>query len=249
MSVLTRTKPAADAAHPGRSGRPPLLSPPPRADLLPPEIGEGNKKRAARSGMRLLMVFVLVLALAATGGAFYLQFQAEGARARAEDEALALLTKSASYADTRATLNGIAEGEAAVQVGGAPDIDWASYLRQLQALLPADVTLTNVGITSAGITEMYAQSSVPLERQRIAELTFTAQTTVLPSIPSWINSLSGLPGFADATPQDLTNDAGVYSATIVMHINTQAYSGRFAPPVASDGANPDENSTDGEAQK
>jgi len=235
MSIFTRNRPETDesvapVAAPARTtGKAAPLSATPRADLLPPEIGEGNKKKAARRGMRLLMFFVAVLALAATGGAFYLEFQAGLAQKRAEEEASTLLLQQANYVDIKTTLQGIAEGEAAVQVGGSTDIDWNGYIRQLQAILPADVTLTVVDIDSANITEAYEQSSVPLERPRIATLSFTAETAVLPSIPSWINALSGLPGFADASPGSLNNDEGVYTATIVMHIDTGAYSNRFAP--------------------
>lgn len=207
--------------------RSPHLGAVPRADLLPPEITDGHKKRGARRGMRFLMLAVLLLAFAATGGAYYLELQADGARAAAEREGEILLLQQSQYGQERATLRGIAEGEAAVQVGGAPDIDWAGYLRQLQSLLPADVTLTNVVVESANILEPYQQSSVPLEGRRIATLVFTAESPVVPSIPSWIESLTALPGFADASPSGLVSQDGSFLGTVVLHIDTDAYSNRF----------------------
>ena len=233
MSILSRNRPDADesvapvAAPAKQSGKAAPLSASPRADLLPPEIGEGNKKKAARRGMRLLMFFVLVLALVATAGAFYVEYQAGLAQKKAEDEFTSLQLKKATYADIRATLQGIAEGEAALRVGGSTDIDWSSYIHQLQAILPADVTLTTVSVESADAIKPYEQSDVPLERPRIATIIFAAETATLPSIPSWINALSALPGFADASPQSLNNDEGIFTATIVMHIDTNAYSHRF----------------------
>ncbi|WP_167050528.1 hypothetical protein [Salinibacterium sp. ZJ77] len=233
MTALKTQSPQRGASQPGsaRKGgkavsRSPLFGPP-RADLLPPEITDGHKKKAARRGMRWLMVAALFAAVAATGGAYYLELQANAARDAAERESELLLVEQVEFADVRSTLKGIAEGEAAVRVGGSTDIDWSSYFRQLQALLPGDVTLTTITVESADILEPYEQSEVPLERPRIATLTFTAESPVVPSIPSWIESLTALPGFADASPSGIVSQGDVYLGTVVLHINTDAYSQRF----------------------
>ncbi|CAN5305816.1 hypothetical protein BH11ACT3_BH11ACT3_12680 [soil metagenome] len=221
------------------------LSAPPRANLMPPEIGANLRKKAARRGLRAVVVLVLILVLAGVAGAAYLSVSAQLALGSAQQDAANLLAEQKNYSEVQSTLTGIAEGEAALRVAGATDIDWNAYLRQLQATLPGDVTLTVIAVESADAMTPFEQSTVPLEQPRIATLTFTAETTTLPSLPGWIDGLSTMPGFADAQPGSLVYDEGVYTATVTMHIDTDAYSHRFDQVVdgtesttATEGTNP-----------
>ena len=131
------------------------------------------------------------------------------------------------YADVREAQHQLELGEAAIRVGGSTEIDWQDYLLQLQASLPAGVTLQDVSVDSIGVMSEYAQSDVPLEGARIATLTYTAQSATLPTIPDWLDRLRGLPGFVDATPGSVTLQEGVYTASITMHIDSSAYSNRL----------------------
>ena len=208
-------------------GAPPQLSASPRANLLPPEIGQNQRKAAVRRGLRLGVVAAFVVVALGVAGSVYLEISAQAALANAQAEKQALAAQLGSFSDVQTTIDGVAQGKAATLVAGSTDIDWSSYLKDLQASLPADVTLTDVTISTVGAQGAFAQSTVPLEQPRIAELTFTAETLTLPSIPSWINGLSDLKGFADASPQSLTNSDGVYTAAVTMHINSGAFSHRY----------------------
>jgi hypothetical protein len=78
-----------------------------------------------------------------------------------------------------------------------------------------------------------------LQGARIATLQFTAISPNLPEIPDWLNRMMKLPGFVDATPGSITlNDDGTYTASIVLHIDAQAYSNRLTAD-ADAGANAD----------
>jgi Tfp pilus assembly protein PilN len=201
----------------------------PRANLLPPEITQNQRKRATRRGLRIMVIGALAVVLGASVLTWYLAVQAEARLTTAQDETAALGVERLEFSDVANTLTAIQEGEAAQRVGGSTEIDWSAYLLELQRQLPGDVTLTTVTIDSATATTPYPQSEIPLEGQRIATLAFSADSPVLPSIPDWIDRLSALPGFADASPGNVDFADGVYSASVTMHINTEAYSDRFAP--------------------
>lgn len=240
MSILTRPlgskskgeTPSTEVvvAQPrGKGGPAPTLSISPRANLLPPEIGQNHRRRAVRRGLRLLVVVAVLLAIGGVAGAWY--FSTLGAQRLAAEQrrTVDLAAQLKEYQSVSDTTSGIALGKAAVKVGGSTDIDWASYLQKLQATLPAGVTLSNVTIDSAGITAPFEQSDVPLEGPRVATLTFTASSSTLPSIPDWIDGLGSLPGFADASPNSVTQSESGFEASVTMHITTDAYSYRFDP--------------------
>jgi hypothetical protein len=249
MSILTRplgkpkkpkdAAPAASAAsaEPSRevvttrtkAGPAPALAISPRASLMPPELGERRKKVAMRRNLRIMVVAALVVAIGGSGAGFYYSTSAQQQLAAAQAETQSLSTQQQSHNDIKATLSGIDTGRAAVKVGGSTDIDWQDYITQLQGKLPSGVTLSDFAVQTSGVTITFPQSTTPLEGPRIATLNFSATTSQLPSIPTWIEGLSSLPGFVDATPGTLSQDSGVYTASVTMHIDADAYSHRFAP--------------------
>ncbi|WP_199281205.1 hypothetical protein [Salinibacterium sp. CAN_S4] len=204
----------------------------PRADLLPPEVGEGNRAKSVRRGLKLGILGVLVIVLAATGGAWFLAFIAHNNLIASQDETVVLLADQAAHAEVRDVKNNVAVSKAAQEVGGSTEIDWKTYLLALQATLPAGVIVTGVDTDTASPVTDFAQSTVPLEGGRIGTLVFAAASPTLPSIPTWLNGLKSLPGFVDAVPNSVTQQTdGSYTASITMHINAEAYSGRFAPKL------------------
>jgi type II secretory pathway pseudopilin PulG len=260
MSILTRPisfkreKPAAEApqtapgdatpstptpspvARKGKASAVPQFALSPRANLLPPEISDNQRKRSTRRGLRLMVIAVVAIVLIAGGGSWYAAFQADVRLELAQNETGALTSQRVEYLDVANTIKSISQTEAAQRVGASTEIDWAAYLAELQSTLPGDVSLSGVLIDSAGISTPYPQSEVPLEQPRIATLTFTADSPVLPSIPDWIDRLSALPGFADASPGSVNLDEGVYSASVTMHIDQGAYARRFEPDAETEGA-------------
>jgi Tfp pilus assembly protein PilN len=140
-----------------------------------------------------------------------------------------LLLEQAEYSEVKAVLSTIDTITAGQRVGSSTEIDWKSYLVQLQQTLPSGVVLQSVDIQSGTPMAAFAQSDGPLQGERVASLNFTATSPGLPSIPDWLRSLETLPGFVDATPGSVKQDGAGYRADVLMHINTAAFSLRFDP--------------------
>ncbi|MBN9605874.1 MAG: hypothetical protein J0G30_04620 [Actinomycetales bacterium] len=206
----------------------------PRADLLPPELGQREKARGVRRGLRGVVFLVAILVAAAVGGAWFLAFSAQTSLDAARQQTQALALQKSQFAEVQLTQQAIALGEAAVVVGGSTDIDWKAYFATLEAQLPAGVRIENLSVESATPVSAYPQSETPLEGPRIATLSFVASSDALPAIPDWLDRLSTLPGFVDATPTSVSLEGSGYSVSITMHIDAAAYSGRFDPTYAPD---------------
>jgi hypothetical protein len=223
------------AAHPATDGAGTMprgasaLGGEPRVSLLPAEVNDFHKARAARRRLGFAVFGVLVVVVAGVAGAFVLsttsQAQLDAARATSAD----LVAQESQFSDLRTVQSGIALVEAGQQVGASTEIDWKTYLQALQATLPAGVAINGVTIESASPFVDFAQSSVPLEGSRVATLSFAATSPSLPSIPDWLDGLATLEGFADAVPGSVqVQTDGTYLVNITMHINADAFSLRFA---------------------
>ncbi len=202
----------------------------PRVDLLPPEVLALRQGRATRRALGVGVAAVLLLTLAAVGGSTLLSMSATQQLLTAQNATTDLLAQQQKYLDVRKIQDQVKVVQAAQQVGASTEIDWRGYLTKVQQTLPPNVTLQTITVDSASPLAAYAQSTAPLQGARIATLSFTAQSPTLPQVPSWLDSLAGLPGFVDAVPGSVTLDqqSSVYTVNIVMHIDQAAYSGRFA---------------------
>ena len=113
-------------------------------------------------------------------------------------------------------------------MGASTEIEWKTYLEDLQRTLPLGVIITSVSIESASPFADFGQSSAPLQASRVATLSFTAISPTIPDIPVWLDGLQKLLGFADAVPDAVSiQPDGTYLVNMSMHINADAYSHRF----------------------
>lgn len=233
MSILSKPSNESTTAlvpTSGARGGQAVSSSAPRARLMPPEVGHNQRKRAVRRNLRLLVVLVAVVVVMAVGGAFYLSFAAQTSLLAAQREAAKSQARLAKLGDIKNTEQWITNAEAARRVGGSTDVDWARFFSNLQSHLPNGVSLDAITVESADAIVPVAQSDIPLEKERIATVTFTATSAQLPKIPDWIDGLSSLEGFADATPGSVTfsDSDNAYTAAVVMHLDTDVYSHRYA---------------------
>jgi len=222
----------------------------PRVDLMPPEIRIKRSQLRTRRSLRLALFGVFVLVVIACGGTWAWNALAQTSLASAQAEQQNLIAQQAKYSKVTTVKNAITLIKAGQVVGDATEIDWQDYLTKLQATLPAGVSLVTVTIGTADPMTAYAQSTTPLEGDRIATLTFTASSQTLPSIPVWLDGLKTLPGFVDATPGSVSLENGLYTADVTMHIGTDAFADRFDPKkkdAATSGPSdsPSDTSTDG----
>jgi outer membrane biogenesis lipoprotein LolB len=200
----------------------------PRVDLMPPEIRTKRSQLRVRRSLRLVLVGVFVVVLVACGATWALSAVAQTSLSAAQAQQQQLVAQQGQYSDVTGVQTSIALIKAGQRVGDSTEIDWQAYLDKLQATLPSGVSLTNVTVDMATPIKAYGTSTVPLQGDRIATLTFSATSPSLPSIPVWLDGLATLPGFADATPGDVSLSGSSYTANVTMHINTEAFLNRYA---------------------
>ncbi|ANP73946.1 hypothetical protein [Cryobacterium arcticum] len=201
----------------------------PAVDLLPPEVHRQRRAKVVRRHLGLGVIGTIAIVVVATGASVALAMLAQSQLETEQALTVVLAKQQADYAEVRIVQGEVALATAAQQVGVSTEIDWKKYLEGVQAVLPASVTISTVAIDSATPLAVYTQSTAPLQGDRVATVSFTAKTSALPDVPTWMNSLATLPGYADALPATVTrSESGVYTATITMHVNDAAYAHRFA---------------------
>lgn len=201
----------------------------PRVSLMPPEVLARRRGKAVRRSLLWAVLGVVLITCAGVAGTAVLGFRAQLDLAAAQAQTSDLLAEQSQYKEVRKVQDQVTLVEAAQQVGASTEIDWKDYLQKVQATLPPDVTLATVTIDSATPLATYAQPTAPLLGARVATLSFEASSPTLPVVPTWLNALATLPGFADATPGSVTLDqtSGAYTVDITMHINESAFDRRF----------------------
>jgi hypothetical protein len=202
----------------------------PRVDLLPTEVLVDRRQRAV---VRRVWLGVVVLTVAVAGvvllaSASAVQEDARLADVRRETDSLLLQQQQYREVRTVETQSGLLR--AAQSVGGSTEIDWQSTLQGVQDSLPAGVSITGVQIDSATPLEAYTQATGPLQGQRVATLTVDAASPTLPSVPSWLDAVKGLPGFVDANANSVTLDTstGVYTVDMTIHLDKTVFDGKYA---------------------
>ncbi len=202
----------------------------PLADLLPPELRLERKAQKTRQRLWLGAGVLVLVMLLGTGLAAVQAFSVKMTLAAEQQRSTALLAEQKKYISVRAVQEEAGMVVAAQHVGTSTEIDLQKYLNAVQATLPSGVLLTSVAIDSGSPFQSYIQASVPLQGARVATLSFTATSPTLPEVPAWLDSLTGLPGYTDASPGSVTRDdgIGVYMVNITMHINEAAFTNRFA---------------------
>lgn len=202
----------------------------PRVDLLPPEVLMHRKAKATRRGLGIGVVGLLVIVLAGTGGALVFSDRAQAELAAEQSKTADLLAEQTQYSEVRTAQAQVDLVKAAERVGVSTEIDWKAYLQGVQATLPTSVLIKSVTVDSATPILLYEQSTAPLQGARVATVSFTATSAALPDVPTWLDGLATLPGFADALPGLVTLEetTGLYTVDITMHVNDAAFAERFA---------------------
>jgi len=201
----------------------------PRVDLLPNEVRKERKAKVVRRRLGLGVVGVLAFVLVGSAATMTLSLQAQTRLVDEQARTADLLVEQSQYIEVRKVQDQVTLVQAAQQVGVSTEIDWKAYLESVQATLPAGVTIDSVTVDSASPLAIYEQPTAPLQGARVATVSFTATSAILPDVPTWLKALAKLPGYADALPSsanlDATTDA--YNVNIVMHVNDDAFSQRF----------------------
>lgn len=207
---------------------------PPRADLLPPEVEQRAKARSLRRTLGAVIVLTMVLVIVGYGAVSLLSITSQAQLDQANARTSQLLAEQAKYIEVRKVSNTLQTAVAARQVGSSTEIIWKEYLTEIQGSLPAGTIVTNFAAETETPIATYTPPSVPLQGERIGQLTFTATSASLPDVEAWLRALATLTGYVDAAPGSVTlKEDGTYTVAIVMHINSDALANRFAE--ATDG--------------
>jgi type IV pilus assembly protein PilN len=206
-----------------------VIGGPARANLLPPEVGAAAKGKIQRRNAVALIVVAVLIVIAGYVGASVFAGAAQGQLDAANQRTQELIAEQGKYVEVKQVTNLLDTATAARQVGMSTEIDWKAYLDDIQRSLPAGTLVTNVVAETATPLVDFAQPSVPLQGDRIGVLTFTATSASLPDVEQWLDALSRLYGYVDASPGSITlnKDTRRYEVTITMHINTDALLDRF----------------------
>lgn len=211
-----------------------VIGGPPRANLLPPEVGAAAKGRAMRRNATALVVLAVLIVVGAYAGATALALSAQGQLDAANARTQELIAEQGKYVEVRRVTSMLETATAAQKVGTSTEIDWKAYLVAIEGSLPAGTLVTNfVAETSTPFTA-FAAPTVPLQGDRIGELKFTATSPSLPDVGAWLVALEGLDGYVDASPGSVTLNADTvtYEVTITMHVNQDALLLRFDKAAA-----------------
>lgn len=207
----------------------------PRVDLLPPVVKARQRGKALRRGLGLGVVGVIVLVGAGAGLASWQAAVSQAELADAQQRTTELLAEQTKYVEVRQVQDDVDMSIAARQVGASTEIDWKAYLRELRAVLPSNVTIDTVNVSSSSPLVLFEAPSAPLLAPRIGVIDLKLTSPELPTVPEWLEAMKELPGYADSTPGSITlSGAGGYAVDLTLHINEGAFSNRFADTASTE---------------
>ncbi|MDJ0347752.1 hypothetical protein [Cryobacterium sp. PH29-G1] len=206
-----------------------ILGGEPRADLLPPELKAKREGRALHRALNIALVGVIVIMAASIGAVSLKASLNQSTLAAANARTDEILLETTQYAEVNGVQDRYDTTLVVRALGLSTEVDWKAYLADIRSVLPADVTIDTVNVTSASPWTAFAQSEVPLTQPRTASLALEITSPGLPPVPQWLVALADLPGYADATPWSITHSAdGSYVVSLALNINESALTNRFA---------------------
>lgn len=212
-----------------------MIGGPARANLLPPEVGAAAQGKIVRRNAIVIVIFALIVAILGYVGATVLATSAQVGLDAAKERTTDLISQQTKYSEVKQVTSMLASAAAARQVGMSTEIDWKKYLTDIQKSLPAGTDVTNVVAETATPLVSFNQPVVPLQGDRIGELKFTATSQSLPDVQQWLEALTALPGYVDASPGSVTlsEETAQYEVTITLHIDKDALLNRFDDEAAA----------------
>lgn len=213
-----------------------VLGPAPRADLLPIELKQEARARGQRRAMVGVVVLAVVLVVAAYAYATINATIAHNSLLAAEARTASLLTEQSKYIEGKRVADQTAAISKAQTLGASTEVPWAPYYQLVAKSLPRGTYINIMSAATSAPGSALATPEEPLQEQSLGAINFQAITEGLPDVSKWIDNLSKLPGFADASAKTIERDekTGKYTVTIIMHFNEGALSNRFQDKADSE---------------
>jgi hypothetical protein len=212
----------------------------PRVSLLPPELAVRAASRTAHRRLVFAVVGVILVTAAGVGVSFALTADAQRALDTARLETTSLIAQQKKYTEASDLEAQVASVTQARRYGTSTEIDWAAYLAQVTATLPAGSVLLEASVSAPAPWEAGAVAAGPLRGDPAATLKLRVSSASAADISTWVRSLEALPGYADSSLDDRSFDddsssgssvddaAPTYVAGITLNITPAARANRFA---------------------
>jgi hypothetical protein len=200
----------------------------PRVELLPPEVALREKAR----GMRLLSIMTLVLVFLIVGGGYglarYRNATEQGALTAAQAQTAQLSAAARKYSKVTSINVLIGNVNEAKTLAASTEVLWTGVINQVHNTLPAGATIESATMKGRAPWEAALVPAGPLRAPRVATLTIIIASPTILDATAIVRSLVNVTGFADATPDSVTQDTSGYHTTVTLNINEKALSGRFS---------------------
>jgi hypothetical protein len=213
----------------------------PRVQLLPASVKAREKARGARRFLVMLVVLSLIVVGLGTAAAYLNQRTAQQALDAANAQTTALLAEQAKYADAARLAQLVSLTQQAQQKVTSTEIQWYPLAVAIAARVPADVAWSGIALSAPAPWEPPLIPEGPLREPRVALVTLYFQSVHFGSVAPFVEQLPKLYGFSDVkiVSTNWEDEFGVYTTTVTLTLNADAFSGRFATPETSDDTSDD----------
>lgn len=206
-----------------------VLGAEPRADLLPPEVGQTRRARTIRRLLAFLAIVTIVVVGGGYSAAALRAAQAQGGLEDAQRRTATLQAEKLEYAEATSLSTLVTTVTMARALGVSNEVLWNRYYNAIAAFLPAGVSIVSGSMTSRVPWAPELVPSGPLRVPRIATMTMVLSSENILDETAIVRRLAELPGFGDASPDTLARQEDSYRMTITINLTSDAVSGRFAP--------------------
>lgn len=210
-------------------GAPPL----PQVDLLPAAT------RAKHALNRVKTYLLLGLGLVVLGLLFlYVLSVVTASNAASEleiadTETRRLMVEQAKYAEVPKVLGQIEASSAAEFAGMQDEVLWASYIAEIEKVLPKDAQINEISSVARTPLEVAPLPAELLYGGELGVVQISLRTPTMPNTSEWLDSLNAIEGFLDASFSDqmISDEDGnvFYEVNTTLQLTEDALSGRFLP--------------------
>jgi hypothetical protein len=200
----------------------------PRANLLPPEVVERGKVRATRRLMVILVVIAIGVVIAGYAVAALRAVGEQAALDAATTKTGQILAEKQKYQSASAISAQVTAIQAALKQSAATEVLWSTQYQAIKKLLPQGAVIVQGTFSAPAPTEAGIAVAGPLRNSDpIATLGFSVNGISVPQAVDLLPRLNALPGFGDATIDDVKTEKGVWGAKFTLNLTSKAFSGRF----------------------
>lgn len=200
----------------------------PRVFLMPPEAALREKARGMRRLAMLLLVLVIVIVGVGYGYAFSRNSSAQSALTLSQTQTKLLIGQRQQYAKATTVGSLVSDVAESKTLGASTEVLWADLIDSVRGSLPDGALIESATMKARAPWEPEFTPAGPLRQPRVATVTIVITSPTILDATAIVRSLVNVPGFADATPDSITEADGLYSTTVTLNVNEKALSNRFA---------------------